>query len=104
MPDFGVYVCPSRLAFQIAFFVLLGLLILLALLASWSCRVRNALKKRFWHVLAGVAVLIAISVALITCDPVWNDQQLNILGGLVVFLIGSWLFHYIRKVKQGPLP
>jgi hypothetical protein len=104
VPDFCVYVCPNRLAYQIAFFVLLGLLILLALLASWSCRVRNALKKRFWHVLAGVAVLIAISVALITCDPVWNDQQLNILGGLVVFLIGSWLFHYIRKVKQGPLP
>ena len=104
VPDFCVYVCPNRLAYQIAFFVLLGLLVLLALLASWSCRVRNALKKRFRYLLTGVALLIAIFVALITCDPEWSDQELNILGGLVVLLIGSWLFHYIRKVKQGPLP
>jgi hypothetical protein len=102
--NFCVYVCPNRATFLIAFSVLLGLLILLALLAYWSCEVRSALAKRLLSLLGGVALLIAIFLALITCDPIWNEQESKIQGALVVLLIGSWLFHYIRKVKQGPLP
>ena len=104
VPDLCVYVCPNRVEFFIAFAVLLGLLILLALLAYWSCRIRSMLAKRFLYLLAIVGLLILLFVALITCDPVWNELEQEILGALVALLVASWLLYYFRRVKQGPLP
>lgn len=102
-----VFVCPNRYIFWIAFWFLSGLLILLALLAYWSCRIKNALTKRLYYILGilgGGASWIMISVALITCDPRVHEGELVILSMLVAILISSWVIYYIKTIKQGSLP
>lgn len=99
-----VFVCPNRWYLKVLFFVLLGGLVLFAVLTFWSCRLRTLVVNNLLPVLVFVALLILMFVAFITCVPTWQDLQSTILGALLVILIGSWVFYYIRKVKQGPLP
>lgn len=104
LPNLCVYVCPNRHLFKLIFFGGVGTLLLAGLLAYGSCSVRRWLAKLVLPLLVLVGLLIVIFVAFITCVPTWQEHEPRILGSLVVLLLGSWLFYYIRKVKQGPLP
>jgi len=99
-----LFVCPNRWYLKVLFFTLLGGLILLAVLAYWSCRIKSFVVKSMLPVLLLVGLLILMFVAFITCVPTWEDRQTSTLQTLLVLLLGSWVFYYIRKVKQGPLP
>ena len=99
-----VYVCPNRLYLIALFAILLGILIPVATLAYWSCRLRSFIVRNTLPVLALVALLILMFAAFIACIPALNDHQDSILGALLLALITIAIFYYIRKVRQGPLP
>jgi len=99
-----VFVCPNRWYLKILFFLLLGGLMLFALLAYLSCRVRTLLIRNVLPVLALAGMLVLMFTAFIICVPTWQDHQTEILVSLLALIVGFSLFYYIRKVKQGPLP
>jgi len=99
-----VYVCPNRVYLIALFAILLGILIPVATLAYWSCRLRSFIVRNTLPVLALVGLLILMFAAFIACIPALNDHQDSILGALLLALITIAIFYYIRKVRQGPLP
>lgn len=104
LPNLCLYVCPNRYPVMIFFLGGAGALLLAGILAYGSCSVRRWLAKLVLPLLALIGLLVVIFVAVITCIPTLQELEPEILGTLVMILLGSWLFYYIRKVKHGPLP
>lgn len=99
-----IYVCPNRWYLIVFSLLLLGILVPVATLAYWSCRLRSFIARHTLPVLALLALLVLMFVAFIACIPALNDHQDSILGTLLAMLIAIAIFYYIRKVRQGPLP
>ena len=101
------YVCPNKWAFRITwgifFFAMLGGV-------AWrfiSCTWRSFFDKHFIHFIVGVVVPAALlSMALLFCDPGWQEMSGGHSGLVLMFMagIGYSIWNYQDKKRKANLP
>lgn len=103
-PSVCEFVCPNRWMFRAAFTLLLALLLAYVVLVLWNCRLREIYQKNFVYFIAvGIAGLLIYVISLV-CDPVWEERADSVVIVILLLIVGGFLWRYLRKLMQPPLP
>ncbi len=101
------YVCPNKWLFRISWGIFFFVTILSVTTRFLSCEWRTYFDKHFIHFVIGVVLPTAIlSLALLFCDPGWQEISRG-NGGLILLLmtgIGYSIWNYNDKKRKANLP
>jgi hypothetical protein len=101
------YVCPNRLAFRVAWQVIIFLLVACVFIYFAKCDYRVIIEARLIYIIIGVvAPACMLSLALLYCDPflskIFEGESLLIF--IVLALIGYSIWSHQDKLKKANLP
>ncbi|HEX7645098.1 MAG TPA: peptidoglycan-binding domain-containing protein [Burkholderiaceae bacterium] len=100
-------VCPNRWAFRISWDVFVIALLTSAVLYVTACECRSFFASNFVLFLAGVvAPFLALTFALLFCDPSW--RQISRGNGILILVTAAGLAYaiwsYLEKKRSADLP
>lgn len=101
------YICPNRWFFRILWGAFFFAMIALVLLRFVSCAWMTFFDKHFMYLLAGVVLpAIALTLALLFCDPAWYEISRGNSGLIILIMIGVGysVWNYKDKKRKATLP
>jgi len=103
-PGFCEFVCPNRLYFYLGLGSLVSILLIYALLAMWNCRLREIYQRKQLYFLVLILMIPIIFVISLVCDPAAEKYVDTVVIGILLFLVGGYVWQSVRKAVQPKLP
>ena len=104
IPELCQFVCPNRWYFRLILDLLVGIIITFWVISRFHCRLRDFYHDHHRYFLILFAVTTLVILATLTCDPSWKQRANNVVSIFIAVIVATYLFGYIRKSNQPPLP
>ncbi|WP_411994189.1 hypothetical protein [Agarivorans sp. DSG3-1] len=101
--DICKYVCTGREIYRPAFMVYLLFMVFITVLRSESCVMCGVIERYFSVYIVMWLVLVAMFIAWLGCDELWNELQQEVLFIGFVGLALLCVLQLVNK-REGPLP
>ncbi len=103
-PGFCEFVCPNRLYFYLGLGALVSILVIYGLLALWNCRLREIYQRNQLYFQVLILMIPIIFVVSLVCDPAAEKYVDSVVIGILLLLVGGYVWQSVRKAVRPKLP
>ncbi|MCF6258472.1 MAG: hypothetical protein L3K25_19625 [Gammaproteobacteria bacterium] len=103
-PELCEFACPNRWAFRLGIDLLLLFIVMYAVLALFSHRVRRFYNRHSTGFMLYTLLMVTVFLVSLMCDPFWKQKRDIIFLGAVLIVSAFFMIRKYSQAKQGPLP
>jgi len=104
LPGLCTFLCPNRTLVWQLLLTLAILILAYALVAFWYCKARLFYKDHQLYFMGLALGMLGTGLALMVCNPMmpWSSDAIAI--GLLLLMMGYWVWGYVVQIQKDKLP
>ena len=104
LPGLCTFLCPNRSLLWQGLLALAMLILTYGLAALWYCKVRLFYKDHQLYFMGTALAMLCTALALMVCNPMmpWSSDAIAI--GLLLLMMGYWVWGYVLQIQKDKLP